>query len=118
MTRVTEVYSDCFAAETQTDFDLAPGATQTVLFIPVNAQDFVATLRANDDVDMVWIDSNSITSDNPNGIEIVGSPTSEITDSVGTYDGMTVFFSGQDTNPQGGITEEISSPLVSTGSCN
>jgi len=116
MTRVTEVYSACFAIESQTDFDLAPGGTQTVLFIPLNAQDFVATLRANDDVDMVWIDSNSITFDNPNGIEIIGSPTSEITDSVGTYDGMTVFFSGQDTNPQGGVTEEISSPLVSTGS--
>lgn len=116
MTQVCDTYSACFATTSTTDFDLAPFASQTILFIPLNAQDFVATLQASDDADMVWFDAGSIDANNPDGTIIIGASGAAISsESTGVYQGMEVYLTGNDLNPYDGIFEEISTPRATVG---
>jgi len=108
-------YPPCFSTNTQTDFDLAPGATQTSIFVPENAKDFEIIVRATGDANLVWLENDSITASNPEGIAIVGRDDSAYGTSPGTfsYKGMIVTYSGEDTD--GDVVESLSSPLVSIG---
>lgn len=105
-------YPACFATSSTTSFNLAAGASQTILFIPLNAQDFEAEMRTTSgDADLVWSAASTITSNQPLGFPIVGTSDAEFS-GRGTYEyqGMTLTYSGSRDMP-----ETVSSPLVTVG---
>lgn len=112
MTRREVQHPACFLTRSSTSFDLAPGADQTVIFIPQNAQDFVAQVESGSDVDLELVHAQSISSVDPDGQVIVGSERGLLNEQ-GTYvyQGMAVEFSGQDDTAP--YTESITSEVVS-----
>merc|ERR1719356_1552516 len=96
MTRVDLQYPACFATTSTTDFDLAPGAQQISVFIPLNAQDFEVTMDDDSTADLVWSDADTQT-------EIVGSSSAVYGTSSGTYtyQGTTFTYTGR------GMTSDI-----------
>ena len=71
---ITEFYPACVGTSSTSSFDLSAGATQVIMSVPVDAQDLVAQMIAEGDVDLLMIDANTITS----GIESGTQPNDDI----------------------------------------
>ena len=84
--------------------------------VPVDAQDFVAQMIGEGDVDLLLIDATTVTSDILSGTIIVGGGENAFTgvsdgqSNAGFYAGMTILTSGDDSTTP--IQEYIQSPRM------
>merc|ERR550534_3659820 len=61
MIRFVQEYPPCYATNTRTNYDLAPNARQTIVFIPLNSLNVVATLIVETgDASLIWAVSNNV----------------------------------------------------------
>eukprot|EP00492_Amphilonche_elongata_P000965 TRINITY_DN156_c0_g1_i7.p1 TRINITY_DN156_c0_g1~~TRINITY_DN156_c0_g1_i7.p1 ORF type:complete len:218 (+),score=44.20 TRINITY_DN156_c0_g1_i7:42-656(+) len=98
----------CFATTMNSNWDLGPNAERNVGRIPVNANEFVASIDANMDAEMRWVDSTS-------GRVIVGTSDAVL----GTNGGIYTDASGQEmvvTYRDDGNTVTITSPQATVSS--
>ena len=75
----TITYSACFETQSTTTFDLQAGEDQTIIFVPLNAQDFVAELNTDFRATMILLDGNTYTGNVDDAVVIVGTDDAAIT---------------------------------------